>query len=80
MSLARCAYRRADLYVLDDPLSAVDAEVGRHIYQECLSMGGGGRRKGLLRRRAAAVLMAAHQVWERIVLTLPLIATWYKQF
>lgn len=36
ISLARALYRQADIYLLDDPLSAVDTEVGRHIYKECL--------------------------------------------
>ncbi|KAK9764159.1 hypothetical protein K7432_008560, partial [Basidiobolus ranarum] len=31
ISLARAVYARADVYLLDDPLSAVDAQVGRHI-------------------------------------------------
>ena len=36
ISLARCIYRDADIYLLDDPLSAVDVEVGRHIYENCI--------------------------------------------
>ena len=31
-SLARAVYQDADLYLFDDPLSAVDAHVGRHIF------------------------------------------------
>lgn len=31
LALARALYRRADLYLLDDPLSAVDAHVGKSI-------------------------------------------------
>ena len=36
MSLARAAYSRADIMLLDDPLSAVDPRVGRILFQECL--------------------------------------------
>ncbi|KOB60524.1 putative multidrug resistance-associated protein lethal, partial [Operophtera brumata] len=33
ISLARSVYKRADIYLLDDPLSAVDAHVGRHLFE-----------------------------------------------
>lgn len=36
VSLARAVYQDADIYLLDDPLSAVDAEVGRHLFQQCI--------------------------------------------
>ncbi|KAJ9598064.1 hypothetical protein L9F63_026831, partial [Diploptera punctata] len=29
-------YRSADVYLLDDPLSAVDAHVGKHLFEECI--------------------------------------------
>ncbi|KAJ2844560.1 ATP-binding cassette glutathione S-conjugate transporter ycf1, partial [Coemansia erecta] len=32
VSLARAVYSRADVYILDDPLAAVDAHVGKHLY------------------------------------------------
>lgn len=34
VSLARALYREAEIYLLDDPLSAVDASVGRFIYEK----------------------------------------------
>ena len=37
VSLARAAYQDADIYLLDDPLSAVDAHVGKHIFEQLLS-------------------------------------------
>jgi ATP-binding cassette subfamily C (CFTR/MRP) protein 1 len=40
ISLARCVYARADLYLLDDPLSAVDAHVGKHIWDNVFGPNG----------------------------------------
>ena len=36
VSLARAVYAQADVYLLDDPLSAVDNKVGRHLYDKCI--------------------------------------------
>ena len=35
--LARAVYADADLYLLDDPLSAVDFKVGQHIFKTCIN-------------------------------------------
>jgi len=36
VSLARAVYADADIYLLDDPLSAVDFKVGQHIFRQCI--------------------------------------------
>ena len=36
ISLARAVYSDADVYLLDDPLSAVDPEVAGAIFRECI--------------------------------------------
>ena len=52
ISLARAVYADADLYLLDDPLSAVDAHVGKHIFEKVLSD------DGLLQRKSRSVVEA----------------------
>lgn len=36
ISLARALYADADLYLLDDPLAAVDPKVAKHIFDQCI--------------------------------------------
>jgi ABC-type multidrug transport system fused ATPase/permease subunit len=55
VSLARAAYAPGDLLLLDDPLSAVDAHVGRHIFDNLLS-----RRSGLLKE--CTCVLVTHQL------------------
>ncbi|KAJ3017793.1 UNVERIFIED_CONTAM: hypothetical protein HDU68_011483 [Siphonaria sp. JEL0065] len=45
INLARAVYSRADVYLLDDTLSAVDAHVGRHIFDQVIGP------KGLLAKK-----------------------------
>ncbi|XP_070178633.1 multidrug resistance-associated protein 1-like [Littorina saxatilis] len=40
VSLARAVYSNTDVYLLDDPLSAVDVHVGRHIFQQVVGHSG----------------------------------------
>lgn len=52
INLARAVYRKADIYLLDDPLSAVDAHVGRHLFDSCI--------KDFLRDKL--VILVTHQL------------------
>lgn len=36
VALARAVYHSADISLLDDPLAAVDAHVGKHLFQKCI--------------------------------------------
>jgi ABC-type multidrug transport system fused ATPase/permease subunit len=40
ISLARAVYNDSDVYLLDDPLSAVDAHVGKHIFDNVVGPNG----------------------------------------
>ena len=51
VSLARAVYMDADLYLLDDPLSAVDMKVSQYIFQKCI--------KGLLSNKIR--VLTSHQ-------------------
>ena len=40
VSLSRAVYSRSDIYLLDDPLSAVDAHVGKQIFERVIGPNG----------------------------------------
>lgn len=52
INLARAIYREADIYLLDDPLSAVDSNVGRQLFEGCIN--------GYLRNRTR--ILVTHQI------------------
>ncbi|XP_035902428.1 probable multidrug resistance-associated protein lethal(2)03659 isoform X2 [Anopheles stephensi] len=56
--LARAVYRKTDVYLLDDPLSAVDAHVAKHLFELCIGNG------GFLKRRNpnATRILVTHQI------------------
>ncbi|XLR29410.1 hypothetical protein HN51_049303 [Arachis hypogaea] len=52
IQIARALYQDSDIYLFDDPFSAVDAHTGSHLFKECLL--------GLLRSKT--VIYVTHQV------------------
>lgn len=52
VNLARCLYQKADIYLLDDPLSAVDSRVALHIFNHAI--------KGFLKGKT--VILVSHQI------------------
>lgn len=50
VSLARAVYANADIYFLDDPLSAVDSHVGKHIFEQVIGP------EGLLKGRTRVLV------------------------
>ncbi|KAK9542217.1 hypothetical protein VZT92_000096 [Zoarces viviparus] len=52
ISLARAVYSDKDIFLLDDPLAAVDAHVGKHIFEECI-------KKEL---RGKSIILITHQL------------------
>ncbi|KXN89182.1 Multidrug resistance-associated protein 1 [Leucoagaricus sp. SymC.cos] len=56
VSLARAAYADADIVLLDDPLSAVDAYVGKAILENCLTNGPLAKKTRILVTHALHVL------------------------
>ncbi|XP_076064714.1 multidrug-Resistance like Protein 1 isoform X2 [Oratosquilla oratoria] len=66
VSLARAVYNDADIYLLDDPLSAVDSHVGKHIFEHVI--GPTGVLKGRTRILVTHGLTYLHNVDHIIVL------------
>ncbi|VVC26208.1 Hypothetical protein CINCED_3A017920 [Cinara cedri] len=52
INLARAVYKKADIYLLDDPLSAVDTHVGKHLFEKCI--------KGFLGEKTC--ILITHQI------------------
>ncbi len=52
VSLARALYSDADIYLMDDPISAVDAKVAKQIFDKCLRPLG----------KSKTVLLVTHQI------------------
>ena len=55
VSIARAVYQKADIFLLDDPLSAVDSHVGKHIFEEVI--GPEGLMRGKVREGTGSLLL-----------------------
>lgn len=53
VAIARAAYSQADVYIFDDPLSALDAEVGKGVFDHCI--------KGVLQNKTRLLVTNALQ-------------------
>ena len=62
VSLARALYSDADIYLLDDPLSAVDAKVGKHLFDRCIKEFLAGRVRILVTHQLQFLQHAEHVV------------------
>jgi ATP-binding cassette, subfamily C (CFTR/MRP), member 1 len=56
VSIARAVYADADVYIFDDPLSALDSHVGQSVFDDCIS------RKGVLSRKLRVFITNQLQV------------------
>lgn len=54
IALARSVYSDADLYLLDDPLSAVDSHVGEALFFDCIV--------SRLKERKKGIVLVTHQL------------------
>lgn len=52
INLARAIYKKANIYLLDDPLSAVDPHVSSHLFEKCI--------KGFLKEKTC--ILVTHQI------------------
>jgi len=54
ISIARALYQERDVYIMDDPLSAVDSHVGAHIMEKAIL--------GFLKKKGRTVILALNQI------------------
>lgn len=55
VSIARSVYSDADVYLMDDPLAAVDSHVGRALFEKCI--------RGVLRSKTVILVGGAVLGW-----------------
>ena len=60
VNLARACYRSHQVILLDDPLSAVDAHVGKHLFEKCI--------RGLLKEKVSSTLIICTTPMQAVLL------------
>ena len=55
VSMARAVYENADVYLLDDPLSALDSDVGARLFTDCIKQGLAGKTRLLVTHNLAVL-------------------------
>jgi ABC-type multidrug transport system fused ATPase/permease subunit len=66
VSLARAVYANADTYLLDDPLSAVDSHVGKHLFDKVIGP------EGLLKRKVRVIVTRRAVTTPKLFIDLPI--------
>lgn len=74
VSLARAVYCDRDVYLLDDPLSAVDAHVGKHIFDQVIGP------LGLLKDKVCMSLSSLWRfiVWQHLLFSICCLLKWFR--
>ena len=72
ISLARAVYNNADIYLLDDPLSAVDANVGKSLFKNVIG------NTGMLKNKASNFMFRIIFAYMGIPLSALSLRTYYK--
>lgn len=84
INLARAVYREADIYLLDDPLSAVDIHVGKHLFEQCI-MGYLGKKTRILvthqvyhLKRADAIVVLNNVSKGMLLFSVEILKCWFR--
>ncbi|GAB5365970.1 hypothetical protein AAMO2058_001104200 [Amorphochlora amoebiformis] len=63
VSIARAVYSDCDVYLLDDPLSALDAHVGKDVFENCIYHGLKGKTRILVTNQIQYIHLADQIIW-----------------
>ena len=77
VSLARAVYHDTDIYLLDDPLSAVDSNVGTHIFNQVVG------KDGILKEKVIVVCfisLCLRKILKTVILMVYLRVLWIGKY